>query len=99
MREYNLGARVNMVEGGENRQQSVGNALAALECDPDDVVLVHDAVRPLIDPATIERTIDAVVKHGAAFVGLPAGGTVKQVERTAGGALVTVTDRGELLGQ
>jgi len=89
--EYKLGARVHMVEGGDNRQQSVSNALAALECDAEDVVLVHDAVRPLIDPATIERTIDAVVKHGAAIVGLPAVDTIKQVERTADGAIVTST--------
>ena len=54
-------------------------------------MLVHDAVRPLIDPATIERTIDAVVKHGAAIVGLPAVDTIKQVERTADGAIVTAT--------
>ena len=91
MEEYKLGPRVHMVEGGDNRQESVGNALAALECDADDVVLVHDAVRPLIDPATIERTIDAVVKHGAAIVGLPAVDTIKQVERTADGAIVTST--------
>ena len=89
--EYKLGPRVHMVEGGDHRQESVGNALAALECDEDDVVLVHDAVRPLIDPATIERTIDAVVKHGAAIVGLPAVDTIKQVERTADGAIVTAT--------
>ena len=89
--EHKLGARVHMVEGGDNRQESVGNALAALECDEDDVVLVHDAVRPLIDPVTIERTIDAVVKHGAAIVGLPAVDTIKQVERTADGAIVTAT--------
>jgi 2-C-methyl-D-erythritol 4-phosphate cytidylyltransferase len=91
MLEYNLGARVHMVEGGDNRQESVGNALAALECDADDVVLVHDAVRPLIDPATIERTIDAVIKHGAAIVALPAVDTIKQVERTADGAIITAT--------
>ncbi|RSL16030.1 2-C-methyl-D-erythritol 4-phosphate cytidylyltransferase [Edaphobacter aggregans] len=89
--EYKLGPLVHMVEGGDHRQESVGNALAALECDEDDVVLVHDAVRPLIDPATIERTIDAVVKHGAAIVGLPAVDTIKQVERTAEGAIVTAT--------
>ncbi len=53
MLEHKLGPRVHMVEGGDNRQESVGNALVALECDEDDVVLVHDAVRPLIDPATI----------------------------------------------
>lgn len=89
--EYKLGPRVHMVEGGDHRQESVGNALAALECHPDDVVLVHDAVRPLIDPATIERTIDAAMKHGAAIVGLPAVDTIKQVERTSEGAIVTAT--------
>ncbi len=89
--EYKLGPRVHMVEGGENRQGSVRNALAALECEEDDVVLVHDAVRPLIDPATIERTIDAVARHGAAIVGLPAVDTIKQVERTADGAIITAT--------
>jgi len=89
--EHKLGPRVHMVEGGDNRQESVGNALAALECSEDDVVLVHDAVRPLIDPATIERTIDAIVLHGAAIVGVPAVDTIKQVEKTADGAIVTGT--------
>ncbi len=88
--EYGL-RKVRVVEGGENRQGSVGNALAALACEADDVVLVHDAVRPLIDAATIERTIDAVVKHGAAIVGMPAVDTIKQVERTADGAIVSST--------
>jgi 2-C-methyl-D-erythritol 4-phosphate cytidylyltransferase len=83
--------KVHVVEGGENRQDSVSKALAALDAEADDVVLVHDAVRPLIDPATIGRTIDAVVKHGAAIVGLPAVDTIKQVERTADGAIVTST--------
>ena len=58
---------------------------------PDDIVLVHDAVRPLIDAATIERTIDAVAEYGAAIVGMPAVDTIKQVERTAHGALITST--------
>ena len=89
--EYGLGARVSVVEGGDNRQHSVNNALAALVCSDDDLVLVHDAVRPLIDTATIERTIDAIVKHGAAIVGLPAVDTIKQVERTADGAIITAT--------
>jgi 2-C-methyl-D-erythritol 4-phosphate cytidylyltransferase len=68
--EFGFAGRVHVVEGGDNRQESVAHALAALEreqsCDSEDVVLVHDAVRPLID-------------------------TVKQVERTAHGALVTST--------
>ena len=82
---------VRVVAGGDKRQESVANALNALPAQPDDIVLVHDAVRPLIDAATIERTIDAVAEYGAAIVGLPAVDTIKQVERTAHGALITAT--------
>ena len=89
--KFDFAGRVHVVAGGDNRQESVANALAALKSEDDDIVLVHDAVRPLIDKATIERTIDAVMTHGAAIVGLPAIDTVKQVERTAHGALVTST--------
>ncbi|HTW44273.1 MAG TPA: 2-C-methyl-D-erythritol 4-phosphate cytidylyltransferase [Acidobacteriaceae bacterium] len=89
--EYGFTNRVRVVEGGDHRQQSVSNALNAIDCDPDDIVLVHDAVRPLIDSATIERTIHAVEKHDAAIVGLPAVDTIKQVERTADGAIITST--------
>jgi 2-C-methyl-D-erythritol 4-phosphate cytidylyltransferase len=89
--EYGFADRVRVVEGGDNRQESVSHALAALPAEPDDIVLVHDAVRPLIDVATIDRTIDAVAEYGAAIVGLPAVDTIKQVERTAHGALITST--------
>ncbi len=89
--EFSLGDRVRVVEGGDNRQESVSNALGALPAEADDIVLVHDAVRPLIDAATIDRTIDAVIEFGAAIVGLPAVDTIKQVERTAHGALITST--------
>lgn len=89
--EYGFAGRVRVVEGGDNRQESVANALAALPADDDDIVLVHDAVRPLIDAATIERTIDTVAQQGAAIVGLPAVDTINQVERTAHGALITST--------
>jgi 2-C-methyl-D-erythritol 4-phosphate cytidylyltransferase len=84
--EYGFSARVQVVEGGDHRQESVSHALAALPAEPDDIVLVHDAVRPLIDAATIDRTIDAVIEFGAAIVGMPAVDTIKQVERTAHGA-------------
>ena len=94
--EFGLGSgKVHVVDGGENRQQSVSNALQSLVqttgCGADDIVLVHDAARPLIDAATIDRTIDAVAEHGAAIVGLPAVDTIKQVDRTAHGAIITAT--------
>ena len=89
--EYGLADRVQIVPGGDVRQGSVSHALRALAAAPDDAVLVHDAVRPLIDTAIIERTIDAVERHGAAIVGLPAVDTIKQVERTADGAIISST--------
>jgi len=89
--EYGFADRVRVVEGGDSRQESVAHGLNAIKAAEDDIVLVHDAVRPLIDAATIDRTIDAVIEHGAAIVGLPAVDTIKQVERTAHGALVTAT--------
>jgi 2-C-methyl-D-erythritol 4-phosphate cytidylyltransferase len=89
--EHGFSGKVHVVEGGDNRQESVAHALAALAAQPEDIVLVHDAVRPLIDAATIERTIEAVEQYGAAIVGMPAVDTIKQVERTAHGALITAT--------
>jgi 2-C-methyl-D-erythritol 4-phosphate cytidylyltransferase len=86
-----LGKRVQIVEGGEHRQNSVANALAAVVADPEDIILVHDAVRPFVTPETIREVINAAQKHGAAIAGWPAGDTVKQVNRTATGALVTAT--------
>jgi len=91
VQEHGFAGHVRVVEGGDTRQDSVGHALRALDCHDDDIVLVHDAVRPLIEPAVIRRTIEAVEKHSAAIVGLPALDTIKQVERTADGAIVTAT--------
>lgn len=97
--EYGFADRATVVEGGDTRQESVDHALSALRADADDIVLVHDAVRPLIDTATIERTIDAVMEHGAAIVALPAVDTIKQVERTAHGAIITSTIPREFIVQ
>lgn len=91
IQEHGLSNRISVVEGGDTRQESVRNALRALPAKDDDIVLVHDAVRPLIDAATIRRTIEAVERHQAAIVGVPAVDTIKQVERTAEGAIVTTT--------
>jgi 2-C-methyl-D-erythritol 4-phosphate cytidylyltransferase len=82
---------VHVVEGGENRQQSVANALNALKAKDDDLVLVHDAVRPFVDADTISAVLAAAQKFGAAIAGLPASDTIKQVDRTAQGAVISAT--------
>ncbi len=82
---------VHMVEGGDHRHQSVANALGAISAAADDVVLVHDAVRPFVTAEIIEEVIQAAQKYGAAIAGMPAVDTVKQVDRTAEGAVITAT--------
>ncbi len=82
---------LRIVEGGEHRQNSVANALAAIKAADDDIVLIHDAVRPFVDQETIVNVIEAVKKYEAAIAGVPAIDTVKQVDRTADGAVVIAT--------
>jgi 2-C-methyl-D-erythritol 4-phosphate cytidylyltransferase len=86
-----LRKKVEFVIGGEHRQQSVGNALNAIVATADDIVLVHDAVRPFVTDEIVQEVIDAAAKYGAAIAGMPAVDTVKQVERTAEGALIKAT--------
>ncbi len=82
---------IRVVEGGEHRQDSVANALRSLSAADDDIVLVHDAVRPFVDQETIIGVIEGVEKYGAAIAGIPAIDTVKQVDRTSDGAVVVAT--------
>ena len=86
-----LKKRVELVVGGEHRQQSVEHALNAIAANPDDIVLVHDAVRPFVTSEIVLEVIAAARKYGAAIAGLPAVDTVKQVERTSEGALIKAT--------
>jgi len=77
--------------GGERRQDSVASALAGISAAPDDIILVHDGVRPFVTQEIIHEVIDAAKKYGAAIAGLPAVDTIKQVDRTAEGAVITAT--------
>ena len=71
---------VRVVEGGDTRQQSVENALATLGSDTE-LVAVHDAVRPFIDPALVDKVIAEAAETGAAIVGIVPVDTVKRVHK------------------
>jgi 2-C-methyl-D-erythritol 4-phosphate cytidylyltransferase len=77
-----IGRPARVVHGGDTRQQSVANALA--QVDPTtEIVLVHDAERPLVTPEQIDRVIAEARKRGAAILGIPAIDTVKEVKRAS----------------
>ena len=81
------------VAGGNTRQQSVANGLAAL---PDEATLVgvHDGARPLIDPATIAAVIEAAAQCGGAAVAVPVKDTLKRTD--ADGIIIDTPDRANL---
>jgi len=86
-----LRKKIELVIGGEHRQESVEHALNAIVAGADDIILVHDAVRPFVTGEIIQEVIEAAQKYGAAIAALPAVDTVKQVERTSEGALIKAT--------
>jgi 2-C-methyl-D-erythritol 4-phosphate cytidylyltransferase len=70
---------VRVVDGGPTRQASVAAGLALAQ-PHDDVVLVHDAARPLASPELVRRVVAAVrAGHAAVVPGLPVVDTIKRV--------------------
>ena len=77
-----IGRPARVVHGGDTRQQSVANALA--QVDPaTELVLVHDAVRPFVTAAQVDRVLAEARARGAAILGIPAIDTVKEVKRAS----------------
>lgn len=68
---------VTCVAGGARRQDSVANAFARTSAHAD-IILIHDAARPFVTAAVIDRAIDAARAHGAAIAAIPVRDTVKQ---------------------
>ncbi|AJE02018.1 2-C-methyl-D-erythritol 4-phosphate cytidylyltransferase [Geobacter pickeringii] len=69
-----------IVAGGKERQQSVLNGLRAMEGTPDDdVVLIHDGVRPFVTADILSRAAAMAAESDGALVAVPAKDTVKMV--------------------
>lgn len=83
-----LGAIV--VAGGQRRQDSVALAFAAVPADAD-VVLVHDAARPFVSPAVVERVARAAATAGAAIAAVSVHDTVKVTTEGREGRVITGT--------
>lgn len=83
--------RVTVVAGGPTRQRSVAEGLAALDAGVE-LVLVHDAARPLVGDEVIDRVLTALHAGAQAVIPvLPVVDTIKQVD--AHGVVVASPDR------
>lgn len=89
-----LGAEIPVlcVVGGARRQDSVRLGLAALRSGPHSIVLVHDAARPLVQSAVVDRVVNALVAGADAVVtALPVVDSIREV--TADGSVVVNRSR------
>lgn len=82
-----------VVAGGEDRQASVWNGLAALPEDAE-LVLVHDGARALVTESVIQRVLASVEAHGSGVAAIPVTDTIKRAE--ADGRVEETLDRTKL---
>ena len=67
-----------VIEGGAERQHSIFNTLRYVE--EDNLVIVHDAVRPFVELVHIKSCCEAAVETGASVLGIPAKDTIKRLD-------------------
>lgn len=83
---------VAIVAGGNERQNSVMNGLNAMrpDCNEDDIVLIHDGVRPLVTEELLAQSIDTARQHDGALIAVPVKDTIKTVQDSI---VITTPDR------
>jgi len=87
--------RIRIVSGGATRGESVVAALSTLSSEID-IVLVHDAARPLVTHEIIARCVNAVRDREGAIAGWPAVDTLKEVD--SGEVVLDTPDRDRIRG-
>ncbi len=81
-RQYSITKLQYIVRGGDNGQESIRNGLFELEkhFGKDDIVLIHDAIRPLVSAEIISDCIRVTLEHGCAIVVIPCAEAMMQTE-------------------
>lgn len=72
-KKYGISKLKWIVKGGASGQESIRNGVYALEgkCAPEDVVIIHDGIRPLVDPAVLDDVIGKARQFGNGVTSMP----------------------------
>lgn len=73
IKQYNLHKIKWIIKGGNTGQESIRNGVFNLEdkCSPDDIVIIHDGIRPIVDDYVLEDVISTAKKYGNGVTSLP----------------------------
>ena len=88
-----IAGEATVVTGGDTRSASVRAGFAALSAEPEDVVAIHDAARPLVTADETTRVVAAAERTGAAIAAIPVVDTIKLVHESR---IVRTVDRSAL---
>lgn len=77
--EYNVPVPVQIAAGGETRFESVKNGLALIT-EPEALVGIHDAVRPLVSQKTISGAFKSAERYGSGIPAVPLSDSIRQIE-------------------
>lgn len=91
-KEINRTDKITFINGGSTRQQSVKNAVSAI--DSADLIVIHDGARPLIKKEDISAVMSAAKEYGAAAVGVYVKDTIKKIDKN--GFINETPDRASL---
>jgi 2-C-methyl-D-erythritol 4-phosphate cytidylyltransferase len=96
LRRYDITKVATIVPGGETGHASIHNGLLAMRdtAGDDDIVLIHDGVRPLIDERLLTENIAVARAHGAAVTGEHTAESIVRVDETED--IVDVPPRAEM---
>ncbi|MGH7885911.1 MAG: 2-C-methyl-D-erythritol 4-phosphate cytidylyltransferase [Thermodesulfobacteriota bacterium] len=79
IKKYGYNKVTHVTQGGKERRDSVYNGFKKLQADTD-IVIIHDAARPLVTENIIKKTVQSCIKHGASISAVPIGDTVKKIK-------------------
>ncbi len=91
---YNFTKLKRIIPGGLTRQDSVSKALDNIDTDDDDIILIHDAVRPFISHEIITECINSLSDADGSIVGIKPVNTIKQLSDSYVGSTL---DRNDLI--
>ncbi len=86
-----MATRFTTVEGGATRQESVRRGLEALAKTAPQSVLIHDAVRPFVDAALIDRVVAAIDETTGAIPAIAVADTLKKANAAGSMPIITAT--------
>lgn len=79
-KKYKFSKLIKIVKGGKQRQDSVYNGLISKDFEPNDLIIVHDAARPLLSGTLLEKAIKSAVEFDSIVVAIKARDTLIKAE-------------------